>query len=253
MSETMRAEQKQSDNTKADNTKADNTKADNTTDGMLVWDLPLRLFHWGLAAAVVTNVVTANIGRMDIHERSGLTVLALVVFRVLWGFLGGHHARFANFVRTPRVVLSWLRSPSDATAPRKAGHSPLAALSVLALLAVTGFMAMTGMFASDGILFDGPLAHLAPAQSEAATKIHHRAKLALILLVVMHLLAILVYKFGKKINLTRAMVTGRASEAPGRISGADGKISRDRLMLGLALMAALQVAAHAVPLLRPAW
>lgn len=224
-----------------------------TEDRLLVWDLPLRLFHWGLAVAVVTNVVTANIGRMDLHERSGLTVLALVVFRLLWGFIGGHHARFRNFVRAPRVVLAWLRTPSGAAAPRQAGHSPLAALSVLALLAVTGFMAMTGMFASDGILFDGPLAHLAPAQSEAATKIHHRAKLALILLVVLHLIAILVYKFGKKINLTRAMVTGRASEAPDRITGADGRISRDRLMVGLALMAVLQMAAHALPLLRPAW
>ncbi|MEC8643365.1 MAG: cytochrome b/b6 domain-containing protein, partial [Pseudomonadota bacterium] len=209
--------------------------SDPTEDRILVWDLPLRLFHWGLAVAVVTNVVTANLGRMDIHERSGLTVLALVVFRLLWGFIGGHHARFRNFVRAPRAVLAWLRAPSEAAAPRQAGHSPLAALSVLALLAVTGFMATTGMFASDGILFDGPLAHLAPAQSEAATKIHHRAKLALILLVVLHLVAILVYKFGKKINLTRAMVTGRATDAPDRITGADGRISRERLMAGLAL------------------
>ena len=54
---------------------------------LLVWDLPVRLFHWGLAIAVVTNVVTANIGRMDLHERSGLTVLGLVTFRILWGFL----------------------------------------------------------------------------------------------------------------------------------------------------------------------
>lgn len=227
--------------------------SDPTKDRLLVWDLPLRLFHWSLAAAVITNVVTANIGRMDLHERSGLTVLALVIFRVLWGFIGGHHARFANFVRAPRAVLVWLRTPSNTAAPRRAGHSPLAALSVLALLAVTGFMAMTGMFSSDGILFDGPLAHLAPAQSEAATKIHHRAKLVLILLVVLHLVAILVYKFGKKINLTSAMVTGRPSEAPGRITGADGRISHGRLMAGLALMAALQLAAHALPLLRPAW
>ena len=222
-------------------------------DRLLVWDLPLRLFHWGLAVAVITNVVTANIGRMDLHERSGLTVLALVVFRLVWGFVGGHHARFVNFVRAPAAVLAWLRTPSVPSAPRQAGHSPLAALSVLALLAVTGFMAMTGMFSSDGILFDGPLAHLAPAQSDVATKIHHRAKLALILLVVLHFLAILVYKFGKKVNLTRAMVTGRASEAPGGISGPDGRISRNRLMAGLAMMAALQLAAHALPLLRPAW
>ncbi len=242
-----------SEPTMSEPTMSEPTMSDREGDSILVWDLPLRLFHWGLAAAVVTNVVTANIGRMELHERSGLTVLALVAFRLLWGFVGGHHARFRNFVRAPRAVMAWLRKPSDTSAPRAAGHSPLAALSVLALLAVTGFMAMTGMFSSDGILFDGPLAHLAPAQSEAATKIHHRAKLVLILLVVLHLVAILVYKFGKKINLTSAMVTGRPSEAPGRITGADGRISHGRLMAGLALMAALQLAAHALPLLRPAW
>ena len=70
-----------------------------------------------------------------------------------------------NFVRMPWTVLAWLRAPVDHGAPRNAGHSPLAALSVLALLAVTGFMAVTGMFSTDGILFDGPLAHLAPGQS----------------------------------------------------------------------------------------
>jgi len=224
-----------------------------TQDRLLVWDLPLRLFHWGLAAAVLTSVISVNIGRMDIHERSGLTVLALVAFRVLWGFLGGHHARFANFVKSPLAVLAWLRSPSDRSAPRQAGHSPLAALSVLALLLVTGFMAMTGMFSTDGILFDGPLAHLAPAQSGAVTKVHHLGKLALILLVIMHLAAILAYKFGKKVNLTSAMVTGRASEAPGLIVGPDSRISRHRLVVGLALMAGLQMAAHLLPLSGPAW
>lgn len=220
---------------------------------LLVWDLPVRLFHWGLAIAVVTNVVTANIGRMDLHERSGLTVLGLVTFRILWGFLGGHHARFMNFVRMPWTVLAWLRAPVERGAPRKAGHSPLAALSVLALLAVTGFMAVTGMFSTDGILFDGPLAHLAPGQSADVTKIHHQAKLALIALVILHLAAILIYKFGAKTNLTNAMVTGRASEPPGRIEGPDGAISRSRLWLGLALICGLQLAAHALPLLRPAW
>ena len=227
--------------------------SDTIQDRLLVWDLPLRLFHWGLMAAVITNVITANMGWMDIHERSGLTVLALVAFRLLWGFIGGHHARFANFVRTPLAVLAWLRKPSDRSAPRQAGHSPLAALSVLALLLVTGFMAMTGMFSTDGILFDGPLAHLAPAQSGAVTKVHHLGKLALIILVVMHLVAILVYKFGKKVDLTAAMLTGRASEAPGRIVGPDSRISRHRLVVGLTLMAGLQLAAHMLPLLRPAW
>ena len=80
-------------------------------DRLVVWDLPLRLFHWGLAAAVIISVVSVNMGRMDIHERSGLTVLALVAFRVIWGFAGGHHARFAHFIRSPMAVIGWLRAP----------------------------------------------------------------------------------------------------------------------------------------------
>ena len=222
-------------------------------DRLFVWDLPLRLFHWGLAVAVVTNVVTANIGRMDLHERSGLTVLGLVAFRIVWGYVGGHHARFASFVRMPWTVLAWLRAPADPAVPRQAGHSPLAALSVLGLLAITGFMAVTGMFSTDGILFDGPLAHLAPERSAEITKIHHLAKLALIALVILHLAAILVYKFGKKVNLTLAMVSGHASEPPAMIKGPDGGISLARMWLGLALMGGLQIATHALPLLRPAW
>jgi len=70
---------------------------------LIVWDLPLRLFHWGLAAAVIISVVSVNMGRMDIHERSGLTILALVAFRIIWGFGGGHHAssRILSGPRSP--------------------------------------------------------------------------------------------------------------------------------------------------------
>jgi len=223
------------------------------TENLFVWDLPLRLFHWGLVAAVISGVVSVNVGRMDIHERAGLTVLALVVFRIIWGFAGGHHARFVNFVRAPWTVLRWLRAPRPSVAPRQAGHSPLAALSVLALLAITGFLATTGMFSTDGILFDGPLAHLSPVSSDRVAKIHHLGKPFLILLVLLHLGAILVYKFAKKINLTQTMVTGRASDALGSVSGPDGGISRARLIFGLCLLTVLLAAAHALPLLRPAW
>lgn len=218
-----------------------------------VWDLPLRLFHWGLVIAVVTSVVTVNMGRMDLHERSGLTILALVIFRVVWGFTGGHHARFGNFLRSPVAIVRWIRKARGQGMPREAGHSPLAALSVLALLGITGYLATTGLFSTDGILFDGPLAHLSPVSPYLMAKIHHFGKPVLIGLVLLHLVAILVYKIVKKTGLTRAMVTGRAAEAPGEITGPDGGISRNRLIAGLVLMAALQLAAHALPLLRPAW
>lgn len=220
---------------------------------LFVWDLPLRLFHWGLAGAVIIGVVSVNMGRMDIHERAGLTVLALVAFRLIWGFAGGHNARFVNFVRPPFAVLRWLRAPREEGAPRSAGHTPVAALSVLALLGITGFMASTGLFSTDGILFDGPLAHLSPVPPDLVAAIHHRGKPVLILLVVLHLGAILVYKFRKKVGLTKAMVTGRASDAPDRISGPDGGITRARLIIGLGLMAGLQLTTHALPMLRPVW
>lgn len=229
----------------------------NNSDNLLVWDLPLRLFHWGLAVAVIIAVVSVENDRMDVHERAGLTVLGLVVFRIFWGFLGGHHARFANFLVGPRRTIAWVRQAFQQEphqqAPRQAGHSPLAAWSVLGLLGITLYLASTGPWSTDGILYDGPLAHLVPAMSGQIAEWHHRGKLLLIPLVVLHLAAILYYKFRKRTPLTKAMVTGRASESRASVIGADGGITGARLVAGLLLIAVLQAATHALPLLRPAW
>ena len=120
-------------------------------------------------------------------------VLALVAFRVMWGFVGGYHARFANFVKGPLAVLRWLRQSSGQSSgkkgieqPREIGHSPIAAYSVLALLAVAGFMAMSGTMSNDGILFDGPLAHLVPNFTRDATKAHHFSQYIVFALVGLH-------------------------------------------------------------------
>ena len=223
-----------------------------TDDRLFVWDLPLRIFHWGLAIAVVAAVISVENDRMDVHERAGLTVLGLVLFRIIWGFVGGHHARFANFLSGPRRTLAWVRQ-SGGYGPRQAGHSPLAAWSVLALLGATLYMAASGPWSTDGILYDGPLAHLVPDLSGKIAEWHHRGKIVLIPLVLLHLGAILVYKFYKKTPLTAAMVSGRASEPPAQIIGADGRITKARLIFGLALMVGLQAATHSLPLLRPAW
>jgi len=229
----------------------------NNSDNLLVWDLPLRLFHWGLAVAVIIAVVSVENDRMDVHERAGLTVLGLVVFRIFWGFLGGHHARFANFLVGPRRTIAWVRQAFQQEphqqAPRQAGHSPLAAWSVLGLLGITLYLASTGPWSTDGILYDGPLAHLVPAMSGQIAEWHHRGKLLLIPLVVVHLAAILYYKIRKRTPLTKAMVTGRASESRASVTGADGGITGARLVAGLLLIAVLQAATHALPLLRPAW
>ena len=172
-----------------------------------VWDLPTRLFHWTLAALVVGSFVTIKTGAIVWHERLGYAALALVLFRVVWGFVGGRYARFASFVRGPGAVLGYLRGDASA-AP---GHNPLGALSVLGLLAVVGFQATSGLFTNDDIAFEGPLArHVSGATSSLLTTLHRYNEKLIMLLVVLHLAAILYYRFRKGKNLVGPMLSGDA-------------------------------------------
>ncbi|MDA7599358.1 cytochrome b/b6 domain-containing protein [Alphaproteobacteria bacterium] len=221
---------------------------------MRVWDLPLRIFHWGFMVSVFGAIISAKADVLWVHERFGLLILALISFRIIWGFVGGHHARFRNFLVGPLRLLAWLRSArEDKTTRRAAGHSPLGGYSVLALLGVPLLMVSTGIVSTDGILFDGPLAHLVPDLSADAGKIHHDIGIFLLLLIILHLGAILFYKFKKKHNLTSAMVTGRASEARDQINGPEGSISTGKTIFGLVLMAGLIAAAQMIILLRPSF
>lgn len=122
-----------------------------------VWDLPTRIFHWLLAVGIVVAMVTGQIGGalIDWHGRSGLFILGLVIFRVVWGFVGAPTARFSQFVRGPAAIRSYLRGEWKGI-----GHNPLGALSVLALIALTAAQVGTGLFANDDISFQGPLADL---------------------------------------------------------------------------------------------
>ena len=125
-----------------------------------IWDLPTRLFHWALAACVIALVITAKVGgdAMNWHFRLGYAVFALLIFRLLWGFVGGHWSRFASFFPTPGRLSRYLGG--RATAADTAGHNPLGALSVLALLTVLSVQVGTGLFTDDEIAFAGPLTSL---------------------------------------------------------------------------------------------
>ena len=217
---------------------------------MRVWDLPLRTFHWGLVFCVFAAIGSAKADVMWAHERFGLTIMALVAFRIIWGFVGGHHARFVNFVRSPLAVMAYLRKSDDSKGSHPAGHNPLGAYSVLALLAIAGAMAGSGVFSNDGILFDGPLAHLVPDATNTASKVHHRLQFGVFALVALHIGAIIFYRWPKRQHLTSAMVTGRSQDA---VTGADGGISLRHTLAGFALMIILLALAHALPELRPSY
>lgn len=174
-----------------------------------VWDLPTRLFHWALALCVLALVITGNVGgeAMVWHFRFGYTVLTLLIFRVLWGFTGGHWSRWSSFHIRPSAVWNYLRQSPGTLAP---GHSPLGALSALALLTMLLLQVATGLISDDEIATAGPFVPwVASSLSAWATHWHTEiGKLILLLLVALHVAAIWFYRRFKKHYLTRAMVTG---------------------------------------------
>ncbi len=178
-----------------------------------IWDLPTRLFHWLLVAVGIGAAVTGKIGGnlIEWHGRFGLLILGLIVFRVVWGFVGSDTARFARFVRGPRAVAAYLRGEWQGV-----GHNPLGALAVLALLALIAAQAASGLFANDDIAFQGPLADLVGKEaSDRARAWHSLVFDGLIALAVLHVGAIVFYLRVKGRNLIRPMIDGGEARATG--------------------------------------
>ena len=204
-----------------------------------VWDLPLRLFHWILVLLFASQVVTAWIGgnALEYHALGGYAILALVLFRIVWGFLGGTHARFTDFVRGPVTVLAYAKSLSAKPAVAWRGHNPLGGWSVLAMLASLLIQASTGLFANDDVMMEGPLVRHVPGRfSDIATAIHDVNAIILLTLVSLHLLAVLFYLFGKKQNLIAPMITG-GKPADGSKNAAGGGTGLAALLLAGAAVA----------------
>lgn len=176
-----------------------------------IWDLPTRLFHWLLMALIALSWWSAEYHQDELHIWLGMAVLSLLIFRLLWGFVGGSTARFANFIRGPRAVFGYLRGGW-----RGIGHNPLGALSVVALLAMAGIQVVLGLFASDEDgLMQGPLAPLVSIDAADQAREWHEATFNVLLaLIALHLAAIAYYRWRGK-NLLRPMITGKGAVEPG--------------------------------------
>jgi cytochrome b len=190
-----------------------------------VWDWPVRIVHWSMVLLLITLLTTAKIGgdAMEWHMRAGETMLALVLFRVIWGFTGSRYARFTSFVRGPRAVIAYARSIVGPPHEVHAGHNPLGGWMVigllLALLAQTG----TGLFTNDDVLTEGPLARLITKDlSDTITGFHHRNAWIVIALATAHIGAVLFYLIALKENLIQPMLHGaKTLPATHAIAGAD--------------------------------
>ncbi len=184
-----------------------------------VWDLPVRLVHWTLAGLIGFSWWSAKYHHLDWHIWSGCAVLALLIFRLLWGFVGSSTARFSTFVRGPKTVFSYLRGRWSGS-----GHTPLAALSVVALFLALAIQVGLGLFSedSDG-LYLGPLSRLVSIDTSDRVAGLHEAWFNVVLaLIVLHIAAIIFYRFRGK-PLTKAMITGRARLEPGTPALRPGK------------------------------
>ncbi len=189
------------------------SKTSSQSDRLIrVWDLPTRLFHWLLVILVLACFITGKIGGawMPYHILCGCAVLGLLVFRLVWGFVGGRHARFSAFVRAPGAVLRYTRTLLQPEAPRHLGHNPLGGWSVLAMLLALSVQAVTGLFANDDIFTEGPLyPWVSKATSDWLTHIHKLNQGVILLLVGVHVMAVFFYLIMKHENLIQPMFTGR--------------------------------------------
>lgn len=193
-----------------------------------VWDLPTRLFHWLLVACIAGLLLTAWLpgSWIEWHARLGCAVLALLAFRIVWGFVGGRWSRFRSFLYSPGHVLAYLRGRPHPH--HLVGHNPLGAASVflmlLALLAQVG----TGLVSDDEIAFTGPLNRfVSSSQGLAATWYHQAVGAWLVVgLVALHVGAIAYYALRKRENLVQAMVRGDKVLPAGAPSARDDAVSR---------------------------
>ena len=172
-----------------------------------VWDLPLRLFHWLLVACIVGSLISVNIGgnAIEYHAYFGYSILTLLIFRLVWGFVGSTHARFASFFPSPAKIMNYLQGNS----PRVLGHNPIGALSVFALLFVLCVQVFTGLFVDDEIAFQGPFAKYASNSVVSfLSEIHEGNQVVIYTLITIHIAAIWAYKKFKGENLIKPMITG---------------------------------------------
>ena len=164
---------------------------------ILVWDVPVRIFHWALAASFVTAFVTAESEPFrNVHVVSGYLMLALIAFRVVWGFVGTRHARFTDFVRGSGAVVKYLRSLVNGKPEHHVGHNPAGALVIILLLLLGVGTAASGWMTFNEI------------GGDALGELHEGIATTMLAVVVVHVLGVIVSSFLHRENLVRSMLTG---------------------------------------------
>lgn len=180
-----------------------------------IWDVPVRLFHWLFVAAFASAWLTLGDRYLYLHVFAGYVFAGLWMFRLLWGFAGGGHARFHRFLYGPGAAFGYMRALAAGRASRYAGHNPAGSWAVFGMLALAATLALTGLVTLGGQEQEGPLAGtLGFSTGAAARQVHELVAWLLLVLAGLHVAGVAVGSLVHRENLVGSMLTGR-KEAPG--------------------------------------
>lgn len=180
------------------------------------WDLATRLWHWVIVCLIAFLWYSGDFADdlMQWHLLAGRAVLALVIFRIIWGFIGSETARFKNFLRPPKTAISELKGLFNSSHQRYLGHNPAGGWFVVLLLALIFLQAASGLFVSDGYLWEGPWAESVSSDTQDFMMSVHGLGINLILAAIaLHISAIAVHSL-KGDHLVGAMITGNKKDSP---------------------------------------
>ena len=169
-----------------------------------VWDLSLRVFHFILIILIIGSYISAKLDMLNIHQYFGVSILGLIFFRILWGFVGSYYSKFESFNISIKGALTQFSKKNQ----NKSIRTPLGSFSTLTFIIVLIGLSISGLFSSDDVLYDAPLAHLASNYVYLWTDIHNLLHFFLYFLVGTHILAILYYQIIKKHKIIQRMTDG---------------------------------------------
>ena len=218
-------------------------------DKILVWDVPVRLFHWLLVILMGVSYFSGRAGGdwMQLHFWSGYGILTLLFFRIGWGFVGSTTARFSTFLKGPVAALTHVAHLFRKDGPRDVGHNPIGGAMVVVLILAVLAQAVAGLFTSDTDtgMVNGPLAlKVADKWVDRATAFHAYWINVLLILAAVHVAAVAIYLVWKRQNLIGAMVTGRKRADQAVEPGAPApklRFASSRLAMSLLLASAALV------------
>jgi cytochrome b len=206
---------------------------------MRVWDAPTRLFHWLIVLLIIASYVTERQNWMDLHLLSGYAMLTLLLFRIVWGFVGSDTSRFSRFLRSPIAGLRHLAKFGQRGPDNEVGHNEAGGWMVLAMLLVLCVQVGTGLFSNDDGSTYGPLTNLISKGLSDRLSGYHALNFNILLgLIGLHILAIIAYAVVKRHDLVRPMITGKkklpaATRAP--------RMASPLLALAILIVAAVAV------------